>query len=99
MKVATLLEKRRENWKELEKLSDELGKFSRRLKPDEVSRFAFLYQAACADLALADAYQLPPKTVGYLHRLVGQAHTSAAEERARGAVDGARDRSLPPGMR
>ena len=81
MKVATLLETRRENWKELEKLSDELGKFSRRLKPDEVSRFAFLYRAACADLALADAYQLPPKTVGYLHRLVGQAHNQLYRSR------------------
>ena len=30
--------------------------------------------AACADLALADAYQLPPATVEYLHQLVGRAH-------------------------
>src|SRR5690606_33001877 len=29
---------------------------------------------ACADLALASAYQLPPATVAYLHRLVGRAH-------------------------
>lgn len=39
-----------------------------------MSRFAALYRAACADLALADAYQLPPNTVQYLHRLVGRAH-------------------------
>jgi uncharacterized membrane protein SpoIIM required for sporulation len=39
-----------------------------------VARFSALYRAACADLALADAYQLPPATVGYLHRLVGRAH-------------------------
>ncbi|HEX4148127.1 MAG TPA: stage II sporulation protein M, partial [Pirellulales bacterium] len=32
------------------------------------------YRAACADLALADAYQLPPATVDYLHQLVGRAH-------------------------
>jgi uncharacterized membrane protein SpoIIM required for sporulation len=81
MKVAILLEKRRENWKELEKLSEELRKFSRRMKPDEISRFAFLYRAACADLALADAYQLPPKTVDYLHRLVGQAHNQLYRSR------------------
>ena len=30
--------------------------------------------ASLADLALADAYQLPPDTVQYLHRLVGRAH-------------------------
>jgi uncharacterized membrane protein SpoIIM required for sporulation len=39
-----------------------------------ISRFSTLYRAACADLALADAYQLPPGTVAYLHRLVGRAH-------------------------
>lgn len=39
-----------------------------------VGRFSALYRAACADLALADAYQLPPDTVHYLHQLVGRAH-------------------------
>ena len=39
-----------------------------------MSRFATLYRAACADLALADAYQFPPDTIQYLHRLVGRAH-------------------------
>ncbi len=39
-----------------------------------MSRFASLYRAACADLALADAYRLPPDTVQYLHELVGRAH-------------------------
>jgi uncharacterized membrane protein SpoIIM required for sporulation len=39
-----------------------------------VSRFANLYRSACADLALADAYQLPPATIQYLHQLVGRAH-------------------------
>ncbi len=81
MKVALLLEKRRENWKELEKLCSELSKFGRDMKPATISRFAFLYRAACADLALADAYQLPPKTVDYLHRLVGQAHNQLYRSR------------------
>ncbi len=40
----------------------------------DVSRFADLYRSACADLALADAYQLPPATIQYLHQLVGRAH-------------------------
>ncbi|MBW3600476.1 MAG: stage II sporulation protein M, partial [Planctomycetes bacterium] len=39
-----------------------------------LARFAALYRAACADLALADSYQLPENTVQYLHRLVGRAH-------------------------
>ncbi|MBA3699024.1 MAG: stage II sporulation protein M [Planctomycetes bacterium] len=38
------------------------------------ARFAALYRAACADLALADAYHLPESTVGYLHHLVARAH-------------------------
>lgn len=41
---------------------------------EQVARFATLYRSVCADLALADAYQLPPATVSYLHRLVARAH-------------------------
>ncbi|HEV3025616.1 MAG TPA: stage II sporulation protein M [Pirellulales bacterium] len=75
MKVADLLETRRENWRELERSCYMLD--SRRLKTvgaANVRRFAALYRAACADLALADAYQLPPNTVHYLHQIVGRAH-------------------------
>ena len=55
------------------------GKTSSSARPSHrgaagVSRFATLYRAACADLALADAHQLPPSTVAYLHRLVARAH-------------------------
>ena len=75
MKVAELLELRRKNWQELERLCDRLQHSrSRRFAATDLSRFASLYRAACADLALADSYQLPPKTVQYLHRLVGRAH-------------------------
>ena len=45
----------------------------RKLGGAGVSHFASLYRAACADLALADAYQLPPDNVQYLHQLVGRA--------------------------
>jgi len=72
MKVAELLERRKANWHELEQLCDVVKK--RKPSAVQVSRFATLYRAACADLALADAYQLPPNTVQYLHRLVGQVH-------------------------
>ena len=40
-----------------------------------------MYRGACADLALADAYQLPPNTVEYLHRLVGRAHNQLYRSR------------------
>ncbi len=46
----------------------------RKLGAKGVARFASLYRSACADLALADAYRLPPDTIGYLHQLVGRAH-------------------------
>jgi uncharacterized membrane protein SpoIIM required for sporulation len=40
-----------------------------------------LYRSACADLALADSYQLPPNTVQYLHQLVGRAHNQLYRSR------------------
>lgn len=76
MNVAKLLEERRLQWAELEQLCSELevrGR-SRARRAEAISRFATLYRSACADLALAGAYQLPPSTVAYLHRLVGRAH-------------------------
>jgi uncharacterized membrane protein SpoIIM required for sporulation len=75
VKVAELIEIRRAQWGDLEQLCRDLE--HRRLKKlggEAVSRFARLYRAACADLALADAYQLPPETIRYLDDLVGRAH-------------------------
>jgi uncharacterized membrane protein SpoIIM required for sporulation len=75
MKVAELLEKRRQNWRELEQLCDQLReRRMSRMPPQLVVRFATLYRSACADLALADAHHLPGHMVQYLHRLVGRAH-------------------------
>lgn len=82
MNVAALLDKRRTQWSELETICDQLetrGK-ARKSALDKhrgskgIARFSTLYRSACADLALADAYQLPPATVTYLHRLVARAH-------------------------
>lgn len=50
------------------------GRTIRRVPADQAARFAALYRAACADLALSNAYHLPPGTVAYLHQLVGRAH-------------------------
>ncbi len=80
MKVAQLLETRRKNWQELESLCLRMEE-RRKLPAPSVTRFAALYRAACADLALADAYELPPGTVRYLHRLVGRAHNQLYRSR------------------
>ena len=83
MKVVELLERRRRNWHELERMCDLLqgaGSASQ-LTPADRSRFGALYRAACADLALAYAYQLPQNTVAYLHRLVGRAHNQLYRSR------------------
>ena len=82
MNVAKLLEKRRVQWSELERLCDAMEMRGRTEKSglkhhrgaEGIARFSTLYRAACADLALADAYQLPPGTVTYLHRLVARSH-------------------------
>jgi len=82
MKVAELLERRRRGWDELDAMCRDLewGRV-RRLGPAGVLRFASAYRSACADLALADAYQLPPHTVQYLHDLVGRAHNQLYRSR------------------
>lgn len=83
MKVSDLLESRKANWRELEALCKQLEGRSRRGMPARVvARFSALYRAACADLALADAYQLPAETVRYLHQLVGRAHNQLYRSRS-----------------
>ena len=82
MKVAELLENRRTNWRQLELLCVQMeGHKRRKLGGAGTARFAALYRAACADLALADAYQLPANTVGYLHQLVARAHNQLYRSR------------------
>ncbi len=82
MKVSDLLEARREKWQALEQLCARLeSRGRRRLDAPMVTRFASLYRSACADLALADAYQLPQETIRYLHQLVGRAHNQLYRSR------------------
>lgn len=82
MKVVDLLERRRPQWQELDQLCDQLQAGpGKGLPPPRVSRLGGLYRAACADLALAYAYQLPQNTVQYLHRLVGRAHNQLYRSR------------------
>lgn len=82
MKVVDLLERRRQNWRELEGYCERISAPGQgKMTSAEISRFSALYRAACADLALADAYQLPQNTTQYLHRLVGQAHNQLYRSR------------------
>ncbi len=82
MKVAELLERRQANWRQLEQLCVQMeGRQRRKLGGAGMARFASLYRAACADLALADAYQLPAATVAYLHQLVARAYNQLYRSR------------------
>lgn len=76
MKVSQIINQRRPLWHELELLCEVLNEKNgaSKLSAEKVSRFATLYRAACADLALSESYQLPPNTVDYLHRLVARSH-------------------------
>ena len=75
MKVSDLLESRRDNWRQLDQLCAQMeSRRKRTLGATSMARFAALYRATCADLALAESYQLPPNTVRYLHQLVGRSH-------------------------
>ena len=58
------------------------GRSRRAASASLVARFSALYRSACADLALADAYQLPVSTVQYLHQLVGRAHNQLYRSRS-----------------
>lgn len=80
MKVSELLEKRRSNWRELERLCDSMQRMFGS-NPAQVRRFSELYRAALADLALAEAFHLPPATVRYLHQLVGRARNQLYRSR------------------
>ena len=82
MKTAELLESRRANWQELERICNEMaGVGKKKRNARRIGRFAALYRATCADLALADSYQLPPRTVHYLHQLVARAHNQLYRSR------------------
>ncbi len=80
MKVSKIVETRRVQWERLEELCNLMAS---RSKPESarISEFSRLYREACADLALAEAYHLPPNTVQYLNQLVGRAHSQIYKTR------------------
>ncbi|MHC4402835.1 MAG: stage II sporulation protein M [Planctomycetota bacterium] len=82
MKLSELLKARLAHWQELETLCSQMeGRSRRRQNAATVVRLSTLYRSACADLALADAYQLPPDAIHYLHGLVGRAHNQLYRSR------------------
>ncbi len=81
MTVAEVVERRRAAWAELESLCAMLESRGKPPQAVAASRFAALYRSACADLALAEAYQLAPGTVTYLHRLVARSHSQLYRSR------------------
>ncbi|MEM8733626.1 MAG: stage II sporulation protein M [Planctomycetota bacterium] len=79
---AETLTKRRADWKLLEDMIKKVSARSLRgMSGPDVARISELYRAACADLSMADQYQLTPETVAYLHALVGKAHNTIYRSR------------------
>lgn len=77
MRVADRLAQREPAWKELDRLVDRFSRFRLgRVSDVDVLRLGELYREACADLMLAEAYDLPRETVDFLHSLVGRAHSA-----------------------
>lgn len=76
-RLAETIAKRRADWERLEQL---IGTLSTRAivgaRGELVAELSDYYRRACADLAMAEQYRLPPATVEYLHALVGRAHAT-----------------------
>jgi uncharacterized membrane protein SpoIIM required for sporulation len=73
--AASYLARRQNAWSQLDAWNN--GTIPRRAAGDDSPmpvRYAALYRSACADLALADAYHLPERTVHFLHGLVARTH-------------------------
>ena len=76
------LQARRTEWHRLEQMLQQVS--SRRLRGSNgqaLSEISALYRSACADLAMAEQYQLSPESINYLHSLVGKAHNTIYRSR------------------
>jgi uncharacterized membrane protein SpoIIM required for sporulation len=77
MRVADRLAQREATWRELDLLLLKLeSQRLRKAKAAEILRLGELYRAACADLMLAEAHDLPRDTIAFLHALVARAHNA-----------------------
>ena len=76
MRVVDRLAQREASWRELDLLLDKLADRRRKRTVSNVLRLGELYRAACTDLMLAEAHDLPRDTIAFLHALVGRAHNA-----------------------
>lgn len=77
MRVADRLAQRESSWRELDELLDRLAeREAPQNRAARIIRLGELYRAACTDLMLAEAHDLPRDTIAYLHALVGRAHNA-----------------------
>ncbi len=75
MRVVDRLAQREAAWRELDQhLTAFRSERVAGTASERVVRMAELYRSACADLMLAESYDLPRETVAYLHDLVARAH-------------------------
>ena len=73
---------RQESWNELEDLCAHLeNRRAKRLVPRGSNGLGSYIARHFTDLALSDAYRLPPATVTYLHQLVARAHNQMYRSR------------------
>lgn len=74
--LAETIKKRRADWDRLEQVLGEVSGGPHSRSGERVVELSELYRRACADLAMAEQYQLSPSMVEYLHTLVGRAHNT-----------------------
>lgn len=80
--LAQVQQQRRGDWNRLEALLLEVATSRLRgAKGELITEISDYYRRACADLAMADQYQLSPSSVDYLHGLVGRAHNALYRSR------------------
>lgn len=74
--LAETIAKRRADWDRLELVLGQVGTGMHKRSGALVIELSELYRRACADLAMAEQYQLSPSMIDYLHALVGRAHNT-----------------------
>ena len=79
--LAETITKRRADWDRLEQLLSLVSGGATKRSGALVVEMSELYRRACADLAMAEQYQLSPSMVDYLHALVGRAHNTLYRSR------------------
>ncbi len=80
--LAETIIKRRADWDRLEEVLGKVAAGPNKRSGALVLELSELYRRACADLAMAEQYQLSPSMVDYLHALVGRAHNQLYASRS-----------------